>query len=95
MVFVPKARPVPKLLRMELVHNLLEGSFESRSEKDRVYQARIILDSSFLCSCNGSIMRDAVCDHMKELLNNLSEDELRAWIIDAQSIPPPLVPEDP
>jgi len=78
----------------ERVKHLLDGAIESRSEAGRTYFARVILQANFLCTCNGSIMRDVLCAHLKELVLSLTLEELQAWVLDSQVIPSDISPAD-
>lgn len=76
-----------ELLRWERVEWILEGQVRSRSEPDRVHQPRILIEANFLCTCNGSIMRDVICHHLQTLLSSIDAEELREWVMQAQVIP--------
>lgn len=73
---------------------MLEGVVESASEPDRNHQPRILLSANFLCTCDGSQMRDSICKHLKAILEMISAEELRTWICEAQAIPPPIAPTE-
>lgn len=87
---VPKTEKKPEVLHMERTMFLLEGTVQSRSDKDRQYRPRIVLNANFLCTCDGSIMRDSICVHLRALLENMDRDELVQFILDAQTIPEPM-----
>lgn len=84
----------PMVLHFERLKCLLEGTVQSRSDKDRQYHPRIILQANILDTCDGSIMRDSVCVHLKALLECLTKEELIEWVIESQAIPPPIAPEE-
>lgn len=79
----------PLLLDLDRTEFLLSGVVQSRTDKDRQYIPRIIMQSNILCSCDGSIMRDSRCAHLRILLEALDKAELIEFILAGQTIPPP------
>lgn len=95
MVPVPKKPDVvPEILHLDRTMFILEGVVQSRSDAERQYRPRIVLQANHLCTCADSIMGGNICDHLKVLLQNLSKEELIEFISDAQTIPDPVVPEE-
>ncbi len=92
---MPKKPQVPPdLLHVDRTLYILEGVVQSRSDPDRQYHPRVLLEANFLDTCDGSIMRDSICQHLRVLLESLDKAELIQWIIDSQKQPDPIVPEE-
>lgn len=80
---------VPFVQHIDRVEFLLSGVVQSRSDPDRQYRPRFILQTNMLCTCDGSIMQDAKCVHLRATLEALDKEELIEFILAGQTIPPP------
>lgn len=83
-----KPRPAlpPEVLDFERVKHIVAGSLQSRSDPERTYAARFILDANAFCACPDSSIRRHMCVHLRELLKNMDAEELREWVIDSTTV---------
>lgn len=79
----------PLLLDLKRKGHILSGIVQSRSDPERQYHPRILMQANILCTCNGSTMRDSRCAHLRLVLEAMDKEELIQFILDGQHFPPP------
>lgn len=90
----PGKPEVPLVLHIKRNGPILKGAVQSRSDPSRTLHPSIRLQAVLLCGCNGNLLRDSRCAHLKAILNEMSREELVEFILTAQHIPPPISKEE-
>lgn len=81
-----KAPEEALVLRFNRERNAVDGLVQG-SDPEQTYVATMRLQATLLCSCAANSARDSRCRHLRALLDQMDEKELREFILDAQRIP--------
>lgn len=76
----------PQVLDFERVRHVVAGTVQSRTDPERSYSARFIMQVDAFDACPDCSIKGNFCIHLKALLYSMDLKTIREWILDSTTV---------